>query len=523
MTINPLILILFITLNITTQVALADQTRSATKADFNKWLEDIQQIAYRNNPAFDRFLELEAPADQDPKIVGAEYLAQIRTAFQSDYQDFKTSHAAQEIRIAKQHERRENILQVPTNSAPWLCETGQIDIPLNKTENGVANCFEYISKMTTAQVQQVMNNNTVLLQRFTELVNDSDYQYSQPFTIESPNLPYESFRKAHKIYSINMLHTVLKELSNTLSENTSKNSPQSTINDYLKRSRALLSHDETLVNKGINFYVFSNALNLIGLIAQTSEILPNVQNAPFDQIPNLTPQEQSLCSAFKLEWGKYYYSMNKHQNQLEKSFPADAIVFTTLFNAELTATSNLPIFKQYCQRSEMPATNFKTDITEINKFKELVRKMWIPSHEQIDILKLNEIMSKINPSRGYIDTLKSDEIAALKTLTSHTPPLLSGIFFNDNMPDYAPNIERGYLINGKINLVNMLRMRALDPLLKNKPLTQEWINTQILSQNPINPSQNAKLNSKGNALCFDSIFPLVDSVKCIPIILPTKL
>lgn len=97
MKINPLAFILFIALSTATQAAPLDQSQSANKADFNAWLQDIQQSAYQNNPAFDRFLELEAPADQDPKIVGAEYLAKIRAAFQSDYQDFKTTKAAEEI------------------------------------------------------------------------------------------------------------------------------------------------------------------------------------------------------------------------------------------------------------------------------------------------------------------------------------------------------------------------------------------------------------------------------------------
>ncbi len=522
MKINPLAFILFIALSTATQAAPLDQSQSANKADFNAWLQDIQQSAYQNNPAFDRFLELEAPADQDPKIVGAEYLAKIRAAFQSDYQDFKTTKAAEEIRIAKQRERRENILQVPTNKAPWLCETGQIDIPITKTENGITNCFDYVSKMTAAEVQQVMDNNKVLLQRFTELVNDANYQYSQPFTIESPNLPYESYRKAHKIYSVNILHTLLKELSATSPSKIAEDSLKSTINDYLKRTRALLSHDETLVNKGMNFYVFSNALNLIGLIAQTSEAQPDIKTVLFDPIPSLTPQEQSLCTAFKLEWGKHYYSLRKHQNQLEKTFLADMDVFTTLFNADQTATSNLPLFKQYCQLSEMPASQFKTDIAKINTFKEQARKTWAPNPERIDITKFGEIISKVDPNRGYIDTLKSEEIASLKDLASHSPLFLSELFSDRNIPDYAAYIERGYLINGKINLVNMLRMRALDPLLRSKPLTQEWINTQPLSQNPVDPSQRAKLNAKGNALCFDSIYPLVDSVKCVPIILATQ-
>ncbi len=460
-----------------------------------------------NNQGFDLLAGFAADVDQDPQQEGAKWIAQVRAHYANTQQQDSISPPSSDLAKAL----RKDMIALCPDSAASPCERKLLRLP---PEQALALLQKY----------------ALFLNRYNTYLEMPNHVYTLPNNVDTPLPNYQDIAHAHRL---SLLQLALD--FNQTNNDTDRNN---LLSKYLKKQIKLLSNKDPLISKMVYINIISRSINSIYLLNQKT-------NNPFS-IPSIS--EFNLCDVWKYEMlnidfalkkkeinmekiSRYIFFMkigniNNKYNNLENKYPNKYVLGSfnnsvqidkyapnndqlkkifkkfmlipreTLYNKNLTDELFIDDYMHLCTLSELSLSDYKLQKTiKIHKDNQSIK--------MIDnyINKIGKFIAKTNKDVDYI--------------SRHN--IAGNYFFLKAKIDATPYIERTFMLNAKIDLINFL--------LKEKPekITQAWLDQQQAAQHPIIENATAQLDVEKQTICFDSLSigakpkKLQHAYNCLPI------
>ncbi len=445
-----------------------------------------------NNQGFDLLAGFAADVDQDPQQQGAKWIAQVRADYANTQQQDSISPPASDLAKAL---RKDMTALCPDFIA---CERELLHLP---PEQALALLKKY----------------TVFLDRYNTYLKMPNHVYALPHSVNTSYPNYQQLSYAHRLSLLQLIFD-FNHTNNDIDRNN-------LLSNYLKKQTKLLADKESLIGNMVAINIISSSINIASLLGITQR-----SEQPLF-LYNLDGSKHTLCHSFKNEMQSIYSIIKK--NDRENS----SIYFFMTKIDEIINHNSKKISRQ--------ENNFFTfNIPEKIKYKfSIIQKNDLYDHNSTDILYINHIMQACILSElslaEYISTknsIKNKELQHMEDIESRMNELalyinktnnplekmpqhnMAGEYFMTiSKPDLTPYIERKFIINAKINLINLL--------IKEQPekITQAWLDQQQAARHPIIENATAQLDVEKQVICFDIQGTDADSKKtqqtynCLPI------